>query len=308
MNAFLHRFVLLSALVASVSGFAQEANDNALPCLQNSSCRIVSTSSNMTKLLEAVGAERYIVGVDRYSETAGLPEGVVNIGTYPQLSPEILMALKPDLVVVWQQLTPDGLVDRLERLGLNILPINLQTVNDIPDSLRELGGYLGAEAMANQAADALEAKSAALQAQYRSQSPVTVFYEMWDQPLMTIGRDHFIHEAIVLCGGKNIFVDLNGGVTTVSLEAVIARNPDLIISRELFGEESKAPAIWSSLDTIAAVKNNHVITLSDSGLTMPTPETLAGIGRLCSHIDSVRTAAIHTFDNASHHSLESLQQ
>ncbi len=295
-------------LLASVSGLARGANDNALPCLQNSSCRIVSTSSNMTKLLEAVGAEQYIVGVDRYSETAGLPKGVVNIGTYPQLSPEVLMALKADLVVVWQQLTPAGLVDRLERLGLNILPINLQTVNDIPDSLRELGSYLGAEIMANRVADALEAKSAALQTQYRNQSPVTVFYEMWDQPLMTIGRDHFIHEAIVLCGGVNIFADLNSGVTTVGLETVITRNPDLIISRELFGEESKASAVWSSLNTMAAVKNNHVITLSDSGLTMPTPETLAGIGRLCSHIDSVRQAAIHTLDNATHHSLESLHK
>ena len=120
-----------------------------------------------------------------------------------------------------------------------------------------------------------------------------MFYEMWHQPLMTVGRCHFIHEAIAFCGGQNIFADLDKNVVPVNLETVVARDPELIVTRDRFGKRADASDDWASLAALAAVKNQNVVTIPDSVLSMPTLSVLAGIRALCAHIESVRVAENH---------------
>lgn len=192
--------------------------------------RIVSLAPHITELLFAAGAGSHVVGNVEYGDYPPAARSLTKVGGYSRLDLEAIVALKPDLVMAWQSGNAPAAVSRLLAMGLNVHLSQSNRIEDIAGELERIGKLAGTEVTANSAATAFRERYARLAARYGQRPPVTVFYQIWKQPLMTINRDQIISDAIRLCGGRNVFAHLPILAPTVTLEAVIAANPEAIVA------------------------------------------------------------------------------
>ena len=191
--------------------------------------RIVSLAPNVTELLFAAGAGSKLVGASEWSDYPEAARALPRIGDSFRLDYERILALSPDLVVAWETGTPGDRVERLRGLGLRVVSVGVETLDDIPRAIEELGRLAGTVAEAAAEAAALRRGIEALEAEYGGRAPVTVFVQLDEQPLFTVTVRHLISGMLALCGGRNIFADLPGVAPAVDLEAVLARDPQVIL-------------------------------------------------------------------------------
>ena len=192
--------------------------------------RIVTLAPNLAELVFAAGAGEYLVGVSAYSnyppETAGLPV----VGDAFTIDQEVLALLKPDLLLAWQSGTPAHVVDELRRAGYIVETVRTQNLDDISAALRQIGELTGQRYYAAGAADEFENGLRRLQQRYGSSERIRVFYQVSKRPLYTVSSGHFVSELISLCGGQNVFADLEELAPGVDVEAVIDRDPEVMLA------------------------------------------------------------------------------
>jgi iron complex transport system substrate-binding protein len=240
--------------------------------------RIISLTPHLTELLFAVGAGPQVVGVDSASDYPPAAQALPRIGDYSRVNFERILALKPDLVVVWLDGNRAADIHGLEKMGLPVLQTRATRLDDVARLLRLLGQASGHGAQGEAAARDFSARLSALQKGPARQPPLRVFYQVWDRPLMTVGGTHWISDALMLCGARNVFADLHGLSPVVSREAVLQRAPELIVSG------SDAPDMrreWQRFPSLPAVKNQAFVRLDADRLHRPTPRLIEGVAALC---------------------------
>jgi iron complex transport system substrate-binding protein len=127
-----------------------------------------------------------------------------------------------------------------------------------------------------------------LRAKYAEKPRISVFYQVWEQPLMTVNGRHFISDAIQLCGGNNVFSELQTLAPTVSKESVIATNPQAIISGRTPGNDSSLQSEWGGWQSMDAVKYDNLFTIPSDLIARPTPRILDGLAMICEALDEAR--------------------
>ena len=192
--------------------------------------RIISLTPHLTELLFAVGAGAQLVGVDSASDYPRAARTLPRVGDYSRVNFERVLALKPDLVVVWVGGNRAADIHGLEKMGVPVLHTQATRLDDVARLLRLIGRASGHAGEGEAAARDFTARLAALQAGVARRPPVSVFYQVWDFPLMTVGGAHWISDALALCGARNVFADLTAATPVVSREAVLRRAPQLIVS------------------------------------------------------------------------------
>lgn len=247
--------------------------------------RIVSLAPNLTELLFAAGAGDRLVGASEWSDYPEAARRLPRVGDAFRLDYERILSLAPDLVVAWETGTPRPQVDRLRELGLEVVSIGVETLGDIPRALEELGRLAGSAAAADAAAGELRAGIAALEAEYRGRREVTVFVQLDEQPLFTVTGRHLISGMLALCGGRNVFADLPGVAPAVDLEAVLAKDPQVILVTAARGDPRKQWARWPQL---AAVRAGNVLVVPPDEVTRATPRALSGARTVCETLDAAR--------------------
>ena len=243
--------------------------------------RIISLAPHVTELIYAVGAGAQLVGADSASDFPASAKNLPRIGDSSRVSFERVVALKPDLVIGWASGNRSADIYKLRQMGIPVLLTDAHRLTDVARLLRLIGNVTEHSGAGETSARAFEAGLAKLRVRYESTPTKRVFYQVWDKPLMTIGGDHWINDAIRLCGGRNIFADLNAASPIVSLEAVVARMPEMIISG------SDAPdmrAMWSRFSRLPAVQRRAIHQINADTLHRPTPRLLGGVGVLCDQI------------------------
>lgn len=251
--------------------------------------RIVSLAPNLTELLFDLGEGDRVVGTSAYSNYPAAARRIPRIGGHDRFDFERIVALHPDLVLVWKSGNGMDTAERLRSLGLPTFVVALRDLNDISRALHHLGKLSGAAAVADHVAGAYEQRLAALSARYETRKPVSVFFQIWSQPLMTVGGPQFLTDILRRCGARNIFADQTAVSFSVSLEAVIARQPQAIVA--VSGDDNEDPlARWRDLKTVPAVREQHLIVMHTNRLSRPTPAILQGMGKLCQALDQVRKA------------------
>jgi iron complex transport system substrate-binding protein len=181
---------------------------------------------------------------------------------------EGVLAVKPDLVLAWRSGNRPADLARLEKLGIPVLVTEPHRLADVPRILRLIGRAAGTEAEAEAAARAFEAEVDALRARYGGTREVTVFYQVWERPLRTIGGAHIIDEVIRICGGRNVFADLQPLAPEVTLESVIAADPEVVL---VSGGDDTVPSSWARLTSLRAVIRGHVYGIDASLVERATP-------------------------------------
>jgi iron complex transport system substrate-binding protein len=223
----------------------------------------------------------------RYSDFPAEVERLPVIGDAFAVNLEAVAALKPDLLLLWRSGINPRQQERLRTLGLPLYESETTSVEGIADTLRRLGTLLGSTATAEAAARATEAKWRALRERYSRRTPVRVFYQMWHEPLMTVNRQHLIDQAIRACGGVNVFAALGGLTPTVSWEAAVATNPQVVVSAASRDEDAQLDG-WKRFGRVDAVRLQHLAVLDGHRLARMSPRFVDGAQQLCEAIDQAR--------------------
>ena len=241
--------------------------------------RVVSLAPSLTEIVVELGAGDLLVGVlDAGERPAGL-QGLPSLGRYGQLDMERLLSLQPDLLLLWPASVGVAQREQLSRL-------NIPTYIAEPKSLEQLAGQVQALAVAlnrpergRELATQLRQRLAELRGKYRRDKPLRVFYQVWDQPLYTIGGGQIISDALEVCGASNVFADLKLPAPQVSVESVLQRNPQVIIA----STQAQLDA-WKAWPQIDAVKQGRLLLLSDKGLERPSGQMIEATATLCQQL------------------------
>lgn len=250
--------------------------------------RIVSLAPHITELIFAAGAGDRMVGNVDYGEYPPEARRLPKVGG-ASLDLEAIMALKPDLVLGWESgNAAAATVSRMRSMGLTVHLSEPKRIEDIAGDLERIGKLAGTESAANTAAAAFRQRYAALAERYSRRPPVEVFYQIWKQPLMTVNGKQIISDAMRLCGGRNVFAQLPVIAPIVTVEAVIAANPEVIVASGMGDSRPEWLDDWRRWKTLAAVARGNLYFVPPDLIQRHTPRILDGVERLCAHLESAR--------------------
>jgi iron complex transport system substrate-binding protein len=251
--------------------------------------RIISLSPNTTEILFHIGAGEKIVGADEYSNYPKQANDILRVNNHTAANYELILSLKPDVVIAWQSGNGEKIISRIRELGIPVFVVETGNLQDIPYLYRRLGQLSGYEKKSNIQAEKFSSRLNQLRKTFSSREEIRLFYQIWNEPLMTLNGDHMVTDIIALCGGVNIFSDAAALVPYVNIESVLAADPQVIIT----GGKSKSDLLdsgfWDKWPSLSAVKNQHLYAIPSDLLQRHSDRILEGTGLMCEYIDLVRS-------------------
>lgn len=247
--------------------------------------RIVSLAPGATAMLFAAGGGSRVVGTVEYSDEPEAAKQIPRIGDSQSFDAERVLALHPDVVVAWEGGTSLASIEHLGRLGLKVYHHKLTRLDDLAPALEKLGALVGNPDQARQTAATLTTRLASLREQHAT-ARGRVLIQVWDRPIYTVGGAQLLSDVLGLCGYTNLFEDLPEAGPSVSREAVLARNPDLILALApdaATGQEWLQS--WRTLPTMQAVMANRLVQSADQRLTRLGPSIVPAAEELCAQLD-----------------------
>jgi iron complex transport system substrate-binding protein len=247
--------------------------------------RIVSLAPGPTAMLRAAGAASQLIATIEYSGQPPSERKLPKIGSVDAIDIERLIALRPDVVVVWPDGNNPAQIATIERLGIPVYRQEAATLDGIGMSLRRLGRLTGTGAVADREATALETRLASLRKRYfKGGRPPTALLEVWDRPLYTVGGAELMSDALRVCGVDNVFADLPQRAPAIGIEAVLERNPDIIIAAAPPGTAAGWLAQWRRFPSLRAVRRGRLMAFEDQRLSGLGPGIIDATAALCSRI------------------------
>lgn len=245
------------------------------------SLRVVSLAPFLSDLMIQLEAEEQLVGV---LDDGNLPDSlahVARVGGYQTLSPERILALRPDLVLAWTSGNPPELLSRLEQWGITVERFDPQRLDEIADTTLELGRLVRARERAEQLVDRYRSDLARLHRPVTESAP-RVFIQLWDDPLYTASDQQLLGDALRHCGAHNVFGSLRILAPQVGREHVIAADPELIIAFSADPTHAH-PWLqrWRQFPQLHAVRNKGLKSMDGDSLVKPTPRVVEGLEKLC---------------------------
>lgn len=250
------------------------------------SLRIVTLSPHLAELVFAVGAGHQLIGVSAYTDYPAAAADLPVVGDAFNIDQERLTLLEPDLLLAWDTGTPAHVIDELRNRGYAVEVITTTSLSDIGVALKRIGALTGRETDATAAADRFSAGLDQIAKQSTGAAPIDVFYQVDVRPLYTINGTHFVSQLIELCGGRNIFGNLDGLAPLISVEAVLERSPEVILASTDAGQSAFEE--WERWPDLPANRlgNRYLMPANDIG--RPTPRLLAGARAVCEVLQKSR--------------------
>lgn len=287
MKTSLMAALAAATLQAHASVTVRDDDGNAVTLAQPAT-RIVAMAPHVTELLFAAGGGAKIVGAVSYSDFPEAAKRIPQIGSNRQIDMERVLALKPDLIVVWMHGSSERQVEELRALGIPMFHSEPRSLDDIPASVQKLGKLMGTETVAEPAAASLRKELSSLRTRYANRPPVRMFYQVWDKPLYTLNGAHIVSDAMRVCGGVNIFAALKVTAPVVNVEAVLQEDPEAIFSTGERSVDDGGVNIWKPYTNMTAVKRGNLFRLDGNLLNRAGPRMVAGTAALCASIELAR--------------------
>lgn len=218
--------------------------------------RIVSLNPVTTEMIFALGAGSRLVGRSHWDLYPDAARAVPDLGNAIEPNAEAILGAHPDLVVLYASPSNHAAEVQLRRAGVNTLSIRDDHISDFRRTLDLLARATGDTAAARVIADSVERSIGAVSARPRPAKPVTVYWDVWDQPILTIGRGSYLDELVNIVGAKNIFGDLPEPSPQVTLEEIVRRNPDFILVGPSSVKKMRASPLWQA---VPAVREGHLL-------------------------------------------------
>ncbi|MDJ0700159.1 MAG: helical backbone metal receptor [Woeseiaceae bacterium] len=272
-------------LLALLALLAVACENQTLEPSSETAARVVTLAPHLAELMFAIGAGDLVVGVSAWSD---FPEGVREIpviGDAFTVDQEQLALLDPDLLLVWESGMPAHTVDQLRAAGYRVEVIRTHGVEDVALAMLRLGKLTGHERQARHAADRYRSELVSLASHFTGMERIRVFYQVSDRPLFTINGQHFLSELIGLCGGKNVFEDLDELAPAITDEAVVLRDPEVMIASDA---DNDPFAEWQRWPDIAANRYGNHFRISADTSSRPTPRLVEAGRQICTALESGR--------------------
>lgn len=261
-------------------------------CLDAPAQRIAALSPGATELAFAAGAGEQVVAVVAHSDYPPEAEKLPSVGDHQRIDLEALLSLQPDLVVGWVSGNPPAQLEKLAALGLPVFYLEPQHFEGIASAIERLASLTGSNAQGYPAAEDFRNQMAALEARYADLESVSVFYQVWESPLMSVNDENFIGQIITLCGGDNIMGEQARQVPRLNAEVVIAEDPAAIVTGGNGEDSRNGLAYWRQYPELSAVANDHLFVVPSSLIQRPTPRLAQGARLLCEQLDNVRQTTL----------------
>jgi iron complex transport system substrate-binding protein len=259
--------------------------------------RVITLAPNLTELVYAVGGGATLIATVDTSNFPPEARAVPRIGDYQRLDIERILSLKPDLVLVWLSGNTNRELGQLEAAGLLVFYLEPRKLADLPRALARVGALLGRDGDGERRAASLRRELETLRARHAGAPPVTLFFQVWSDPVMTLNDEHLVGEVIRLCGGRNVFGHLPQLVPQLSAESVLAANPEVMVS----ASDSSPPdahwqrdpahrafAPWKQFASLTAVRRGWLYTIPGDHISRQGPRIVEGVRALCTALDQVR--------------------
>ncbi|WP_457978250.1 cobalamin-binding protein [Ectopseudomonas composti] len=245
--------------------------------------RVISLAPSLSEIMLDLDAADLLVGVLEGDERPAALAHLPTVGRYGQLEFERLLQLAPDLILIAPGSVPPAQQAQLQRFGIDLLIVEPQRLDQMGEAFVRIGQRIGRAEQGERLAAEFRADLEALRQRYRREQPLTVFYQIWHQPLYTIGGEQLIGDALQVCGARNLFDDLSQPAPQVSVEAVLARDPDVIL-----GGSNAELSAWQAWPQLHAVRMGQVWAVPDKGLERPSRQMLGAIEQLCELMKAAR--------------------
>ncbi|MDQ0126179.1 vitamin B12 transport system substrate-binding protein [Pseudomonas lini] len=258
------RSVWLAGLLLAVSGSVTAIE------------RVVSLAPSLSEIVVELGSADLLVGVLDAGERPAELKDIPSVGRYGQLDMEQLLSLKPDLLLLWPGSVGPAQREQLQRLNIPTYVAEPHTFEQLAAQIEAIATQLGRPERGVQLAGNLRQQLDSLRQRYRRDEPLRVFYQVWDRPLYTVGGGQIISDALEVCGARNVFADLTLPAPQVSVEAVLQRNPEVILA----GDQAQLDA-WRVWPQVAAVARGQLLLVTNRGLERPSGQMIDATAKLC---------------------------
>ena len=210
---------------------------------------VVTLSPHLTEWVYSLGQQHKLLAVSAYSDYPQAAKSLPRVADANGVNVKAIVKLQPDVILAWRGGNKPQDIARLRQLGFNVFESQPRVPGDISKELRQLGEILEAADRAKKLADNFDEQLSRIASQFDSASPVSVFYYMWNAPLMSVGPDAWASKLLAQCQVKTLFHDAHVDYPQVSVQEVIRRQPDLLVAattRSLSTEQ----AFWSSHENV----------------------------------------------------------
>jgi vitamin B12 transport system substrate-binding protein len=238
--------------------------------------RVVSLAPSLSEIVVELDSADLLVGVLDAGERPPAIADVASVGRYGQLDMERLLSLKPDLLLLWPGSVGAGQRDQLKRLNIPTFVAEPHKLTQLATQIEAISKQLGRPERGAKRAAELREQLNDLRQRYRRDVPLRVFYQVWDKPLYTVGGGQIISDALEVCGARNIFAELKLPAPQVSIEAVLQRDPEVIVA----GDQAQLGA-WKAWPQVAAVRQGRLLLVTDKGLERPSGQMISATAKLC---------------------------
>ena len=250
---------------------------------------IIGLAPHIVENLYSAGAGGKLIGVVSYSDYPDEASAITKVGSAYAWSLESVVAMEPDLVVLWGSGNGSDALSQLERLGIKVYVSEPRALADIAGSIRDFGILAGTEASAELSANRFESLIEELGSLHQNDNALRVFYQIWNKPLQTINGEHMISQVIKLCGGNNVFESEPQLAPRISLESVLDINPDVIVASGMGRSRPEWLDDWKRYGSLQAVQHNALLHIHPDLIQRPTVRIAEGATDLCNKLAGVRS-------------------
>ncbi|RTZ15974.1 vitamin B12 ABC transporter substrate-binding protein BtuF [Vibrio aquaticus] len=248
--------------------------------------RVISLAPHATEIAYAAGLGDKLVAVSERSDYPEQAQSIEKVSNYQGIKLERIIALQPDLIIAWPSGNPAGELKKLEQFGFNIYYSHTNSLDDIANNIEQLSQYSSEPNIGKRAADDFRQSLVELKARYHTEQSVRYFYQLSQQPIITLAQGKWPSEVFDFCGGENTFEKSAAPYPQVGLEQVIVQNPDVIFTSAHALANGNMWEQWH--DQLNAVQNDAIWSLNSDWINRPTPRTLKAIEQVCEYFETVR--------------------
>lgn len=267
-------FLVLFSFVAK-----SQAVDNAPPL------RVITLSPHATELAFAAGLGDNVIAVSQSCDYPPQALSLEKVASYRAINVERILALKPDLVIAWQEGNPARQLAQLEKLGVALFYSAPHSFASLGADLERLAQFSPQPQQAFDAAKGLRREVAKFEQEQQGKPKVSYFYELSQAPLMTNNGKSWPQPLFSLCGGENVFAQSAVPYPQVSVEQVLTRKPQALFASSNSGDLSRWLR-WKGI--LPAVANDALFVMEAAWLGRPSLRALDGVKTICAALDSVR--------------------
>jgi len=249
---------------------------------------LVALSPHLAELVYEAGADEKLVATVDYADFPQAAKTIPRVGSYNAWDYEKILALKPDVVLVWLSGSGHASVEKLRQLGLKVYVSEPVALTDISETVRDIGRMAATDKVAENNAHHFEQAIYRLSSQYAKKRKVRYFYQVWSEPLISINGRQLISRLFELCGGENVFAHVPVLAPVISLEELLISNPEVIMGGARETDKQRWLAQWKKWSALSAVKKNNLYFIDPDLLSRQTSRMLQGAKQVCLMLEQAR--------------------